>query len=98
MLNQQDYCVGMLIQLRMMVTNELSSYTINSDGSDGCNVCFVLDEYVSRENGCRLDGATIHIIDAFKSDIENHSMRRHITTIVVTHMKELSMMMIDCYN
>ena len=39
-LNQGDYGVGMLLQLRMMVTNELSCYTINSNCANG--VVFVL--------------------------------------------------------
>ena len=50
-LNQEDYGVGMLPRLRMMVPNELLCYTINSDGSDGCRVCFVAREHAAGENG-----------------------------------------------
>jgi hypothetical protein len=48
-LNQEDYGVGMLLRLQMMVPNELSCYTINSDGSDGWRVCFVAREYTAGE-------------------------------------------------
>ena len=76
MLNREDYGVGMLLRLRMMVRNELSCYTINSDGSDGCRVCFVAYEYAVGENGCRLDGTTICITDVFKSDNKNRLIPR----------------------
>ena len=73
-LNREDYGVGMLLHLWMMLPNELSRYTINSDGSDGCRVCFVAHEYTARENGCRLDGRTVCITDVFTCDDANHSM------------------------
>ena len=72
---REDYGVGMLLGLRMIVTNKLSCYTINSNGSNGCHVCFVAREYAVRENGHRLDGTTIHITDVFKSDDENRSIQ-----------------------
>ncbi len=75
-LNRQDYGVGMLLHLRMMVPHELSCYTINDDGSDGCLVCFVARAYAAGENGRRLDGRTVRIIQVFKCDDANRSMRR----------------------
>ena len=76
-LNREDYGVGMLLHLRMMVPNELSCYTINSDGSDGCHVCFVAREYTARENGHQLDGRTVHITDVFTCDDANRLIHRH---------------------
>ena len=75
-LNREDYGVGMLLRLQMMVPNELSCYTINSDGSNGCRVCFVAHEYAAGENGRRLDGHTVRITDVFICDDANHSMHR----------------------
>ena len=75
-LDREDYGMDMLLRLRMMVTNELSCYIINSDGSNGCHVCFVACEYAARENGRQLDGTTICITNVYKSDDENHLMRR----------------------
>ena len=66
----------MLLRLQVMVPNELSCYIINRDGSDGCCVCFVSREYAAGENGCLLDGHTVHITDVFKCDDANRSMRR----------------------
>ena len=66
--------MGMLLGLRMMVTNELSCYTINSDVCDGCHVCFVAHENAAGENGHRLDGTIIYIMNVFKSVIKNCSM------------------------
>ena len=67
-LNREDYGVGMLLCLQMMVPKELSCYTINSDGSDGCR------EYAAGENGRRLDGCTIRITDVFICDDANRLM------------------------
>ena len=60
----------------MMMPNELSCYTINSDGSDRCRLCFVVREYAAGENGRRLDGRTVRITDVFTCDDANRSMRR----------------------
>ena len=73
-LNREDYGVGMLLRLRMMVPNELSCYTINSNGSDGCRVCFVACEYATGENGRWLDESTIRITDVFTCDDANRLM------------------------
>ena len=75
-LNQEDYGVGMLLRLQMMVPNELSCYTVNSDGSYGCCVCFVAREYAAGDNGHRLDGRTIQITDVCTCNDANCSMRR----------------------
>ena len=76
MLNRPDGGVGMVLRLRMMVPHEVSCYTINNDGSDGCRVCFVAREYAARENGHCLDGCTVCILEVFKCDDANCSMRR----------------------
>jgi len=88
--NQEDYGMGMLLQLRMMVTKELSYYTINRDGSNGCRVCFVACEYATRENGCRLDRTSIYITDFSKAMRRAVRCSTFITTIVVSHTQELS--------
>ena len=75
-LNREDYWVGMLLRLRMLVPNELSCFAINSDGSDGCRVCFLAHEYGARENGHRLDGGTVRITDVFTCNDANSSMHR----------------------
>ena len=76
MLNRPDGGVGMVLRLRMMVPHEVSCYTINDDGSDGCRVGFVAREYAAGENGCRLDGRTVCISEVFHCDDANRSMRR----------------------
>ena len=75
-LNRPDGGVGMVLHLRMMVPHEVSCYTINDDGSDGCRVCFVAREYAAGENGCRLDGRMVCISEVFHCDDANRSMRR----------------------
>ena len=76
MLNRPDGGVSMVLHLRMMVPHEVSCYTINDDGSDGCRVCFVAREYAARENGQRLDGRTVCISEVIQCDDANRSMRR----------------------
>lgn len=63
--------MDMLLQLRMMVKNELTCYTINQDGSIKGNVCFVVSKYSARENRSRLDRTTIPITVVFKSNNKN---------------------------
>jgi hypothetical protein len=41
----------------------------------GCRVCFVAHEYAAGENGCQLDGHTVHITDMFTCDDDNHLIR-----------------------
>ena len=59
-----------------MVVCELACYTINSDGWDGCLVCFTTRECVTRDNHRLLDGAVVKITAVFTSDHENWSMQR----------------------
>ena len=97
-LNRKDYGVGMLLRLRMMVPNELSCYTINSDGSDGCHVCFNAHEYTAGENGRWLDGRTLCITDVFTCDDANcsmHHLYHHNRGYVYAR---LSIIKIDQYN
>ena len=65
----------MQLHLRMMVLHELTSYTINEDGTDGCRVCFVAWEVSAAGNATRLDGMIVCIVTVFMSDHKNRSMR-----------------------
>jgi hypothetical protein len=58
------------------VKHELACYTINSDGSDVCHVCFTAREYGAGDNDLRLDGAIVRIVEVFSADHEIRSMRR----------------------
>ena len=74
MLNCPDCGVGIRLHLQMTVPNEIACYTINSNCSDGCCVCFVAREYAAEENRCRLDGYIVKIVQGYKLDDENLSM------------------------
>ena len=39
-LNREDYGVGIVLRLRLVVTDELACYTVCYDGTDGWHVCF----------------------------------------------------------
>ena len=74
-LNREDLGVGLHLRLRLLVRHELTCYTINDDGSDGCRICFAAREYAAGENDFRLDGAIVKLTDVFTADHENRSMR-----------------------
>ena len=85
-LNQDDCGVGMVLRLRMFVSNELACYTIRNDGSDGCHICFTTREFAEGDNGCGLDEVIVLITQMFSSP-RNLIIGRwgiFITTIVVT--------------
>ena len=75
-LNRDDCGVGLLLRLRMTAPHELAGYTINTDGADGCHVCFTAREYAAGENCQRLDGALVQLTDVFHPEVANRSMRR----------------------
>jgi hypothetical protein len=75
-LNREDYGVGIVLRLRLVVRDQLACYTIRNDGTDGCRVCFAAREYAAGENGQRLDGAIVRITDVFTPESENSSVRR----------------------
>lgn len=43
--------IDMELWLRMKVTDELACYALQSDGSDGCHIAFVVKEYMVGEKG-----------------------------------------------
>ena len=61
--------------LRLVEKTNLAGYKVGEDGSDGCQVCFVLQEYASGKTGRQLDGSLVRITDVFHHDSENRSMR-----------------------
>jgi len=73
-LNGPDYGVGIHLCLQMTGWNEIACYTINSDGSDGCRVCFVARKCTAGENGCQLNGSIVEIVQLYKPNDENWSM------------------------
>ena len=75
-LNRDDYGVGMVFRLHMLVSDELTCYTIRDDCADGCRVCFTSQEFAAGENGHRFDGAIVLITQKFTPESENRSMRR----------------------
>jgi hypothetical protein len=96
-LNQEDYGVGMLLHLRMMVPKELSRYTIKSDGSDGCHVFLF---HVNTQPG-RMDAGWMDV--PYASLMCLHAMMLtarcviFIATIVVMGMHKLSTIKIAQY-
>ena len=74
-MNRDDYGVGMVLRLRMMVRDELARYTIQDNGADGCRVCFTSREFAAGENGRQLDGAIVRITHVFTPESINRSMR-----------------------
>ena len=73
----QDYMgVGLHLHLRSFVRHKLACYTMNSNGSDGCCVCFKVREYAAGNNDHRLDGAIVRITYVFTANHENCSMCR----------------------
>jgi hypothetical protein len=74
-LNRDDCGVGLRLHLRMTAPHELAGYTINTDGADGCRVCFTAQEYAAGKNCQRLDGALVQLTDVFHPEVTNRSMR-----------------------
>lgn len=96
-LNQDDYGVGMLFQLRMIVTNELVCHIINIYGCNGCCVCFVVHEYATRENGNMLDGTTIPFSSLLCSKVLMRAVWCGTFIIIILVVQELSMIMMYSY-
>ena len=71
-----DNGVGMDLRLRMKVADELACYVMKPDGTDGCRVAFAAKEYAAGDNGMRLDGAIVRIVDIFLPDNPNRMVRR----------------------
>jgi hypothetical protein len=60
----------------MKVADELAAFVMKSDGTDGCRVAFAAKEYAAGENGLRLDGAIVRIVDVFLPNNPNRTARR----------------------
>lgn len=88
-LNHNDYGISVHLHLCVMVQHEHLFYTINSDGTEWCHVCFVAWECAAEENGHRLDGTIIQITEILKLDNENQPSLCFVLTIttVVTHIQ-----------
>ena len=76
MVNRVDSGFGLCLHLHSFVQNELAGYIINDKGSEGCCVCFAAREYMAGENGHRLDGAIVKIVEVFTADHPNSTMHR----------------------
>ena len=74
LLEKQGNGMGRLVWLRLVERTNLTDYGVGEDGSDGFQVCFAEQEYVSGENGRRLDGSLVRITDVFLPDSGNQSM------------------------
>jgi hypothetical protein len=73
--NWKDFGTDLHLHVCRMVQHKLTCYTINRDGTDGCQVCFVAKEYVAGDNSHCLDGAIVQIMGVFKPDDKNLSMQ-----------------------
>jgi hypothetical protein len=60
----------------MKVADELVCYIMKSDGTDRCRVAFAAKEYAAGENGLRLGGAIVRVVDVFLPDNPNQTVRR----------------------
>ena len=54
--NRADMGVGLCLRLHSLMKHKLACYTIKSDSSDGCRVCFTAREYAMGDNDLCLDG------------------------------------------
>ena len=70
-----DNGVGMELRLRMKVADELACYVIKPDGTDGCCVAFAAKEYAVGENGLRLNGSIVRMVEVFLPDNLNRTVR-----------------------
>ena len=71
-----DNGVGMELRLRMEAANELACYVMKPDGTDGCRVSFAAKKYAAGENGLRLDGEIVRIVDVLLPDNPNRTVRQ----------------------
>jgi hypothetical protein len=70
-----DYGDGMELRLRMKVADKLACCVIKPNGTDGCRVAFAAKEYAVGENGLRLNGAIVRMVEVFLPDNPNITMR-----------------------
>ena len=74
-LGRDDHGVGMELRLRMKIADELACYVIKPDGTDGCCVAFAAMEYAAGENGLRLNGSIVRMVEVFLPDNLNRTVR-----------------------
>jgi hypothetical protein len=70
-LERDDHGLGILLHWCMVRKDELAAYAMKSDGSNGCHIAFVEREYAASDNGSRLNGTAVHLVDIFLPDDEN---------------------------
>ena len=73
-IERAGYGVEKELCLKMKLTDELVCYVMKPDGMIGCQV-LAAKEFVVGENGLRLDGAIVQIIDFFLPDNPNRTVR-----------------------
>ena len=62
---------GVLLQLRITALNELTSFVVNDDGSDGCRVGFAPREHAIGVRGHSLDGALVRLLEVYTPEHPN---------------------------
>ena len=76
MLEKDDlHCIGMKIRLWPVNDSHLVCYQIQSDGTDGCRVCFAAREFAVGLQSRHLDGSTVVIKEIVLPDDENSTKR-----------------------
>ena len=66
--------VGHLICLHLVEKVHLVGYAVQSDGTDGCRVCFAAQEYASGETARQLGSSLLKITEVFLCNSPNKSM------------------------
>jgi hypothetical protein len=55
--------------------DELAACAMKPNGSNGCRVAFAAKEYAAGDNGSRLNGAVVRLVDVFLPDNKNRTAR-----------------------
>ena len=66
---------GQLVRLHLIEKTHLVGREVKDNGTDGCQVCFSMQEYATADNAHVLDGSLLRITQVFLPDSENRSMR-----------------------
>ena len=75
LLERRGNGVERLVELRLVEGTNLADYMVGEDSSDGCRVCFVVQEYASGENTLQLNDSLLRITDVSLPDSENRNTR-----------------------
>ena len=73
LLESEGNGVGRWVHLHLVEGTHLAGYEVCKDSIDGCQVCFMPQEYANSENAQHLDGCLFWIMEVFLPDSENHS-------------------------